>query len=365
MSKKLRVAVLFGGKSAEHEVSLQSAKNILDAIDRDKYEPVLIGIDKRGRWYLNEASKFLLAGDTPGLTKLNATHGEVALVPGEDRHQLMPRTGSDSLGQIDVVFPVLHGPMGEDGTVQGMLKLANIPFVGPGVLGSAIGMDKDVAKRLLRDAGIPTPRFRAWTRSEAEGMTFEQVSAELGAPVFVKPANMGSSVGIKKAHNQAEFDSAVQEAFSFDTKIVVEEAIVGRELECAVLGNDDPQASVAGEVKPTHEFYDYEAKYVDEHGAVLEIPAHVPSDLQEEIQRLALKTFKALACEGMARVDFFLRGDRELLVNEINTIPGFTKISMYPKLWEASGVSYQELLDRLISLALERFAREQRLRTSY
>ena len=365
MNKRLRVAVLFGGKSAEHEVSLQSARNILDAIDRDKYEPVLIGIDKRGRWCLNEASQFLLTGDTPGLTKLNAALGEVALVPGEDRHQLMPRAGGDSLGQIDVVFPVLHGPMGEDGTVQGMLKLANIPFVGPGVLGSAIGMDKDVAKRLLRDAGIPIPRFRAWTKSDSEGMTFERASKELGTPVFVKPANMGSSVGVMKANDAAGFDAAVLEAFSFDTKIVVEEAIVGRELECAVLGNDDPQASVAGEVKPTHEFYDYEAKYVDEHGAVLEIPASVGRKLQEEIQLLAIRTFRALTCEGMARVDFFLRGERELLVSEINTIPGFTRISMYPKLWEASGVTYAELIDRLIQLALERFGREQRLRTSY
>ena len=365
MNKRLRVAVLFGGKSAEHEVSLQSARNILDAIDRDKYEPVLIGIDKRGRWCLNEASQLLLTGDTPGLTKLNAALGEVALVPGEDRHQLMPRAGGDSLGQIDVVFPVLHGPMGEDGTVQGMLKLANIPFVGPGVLGSAIGMDKDVAKRLLRDAGIPIPRFRAWTKSDSEGMTFERASKELGTPVFVKPANMGSSVGVMKANDAAGFDAAVLEAFSFDTKIVVEEAIVGRELECAVLGNDDPQASVAGEVKPTHEFYDYEAKYVDEHGAVLEIPASVGRELQEEIQRLAIRTFRVLTCEGMARVDFFLRGERELLVSEINTIPGFTRISMYPKLWEASGVTYAELIDRLIQLALERFGREQRLRTSY
>ncbi len=365
MTAKIRILVLFGGKSAEHEVSLQSAKNIAEALDKSKYEVHLVGIDKGGRWHLDNPTALLGAGNPP-LRKLNAASGSsLALVPGGGHDQLVPAEGGKALGKIDVVFPVLHGPFGEDGTVQGLLKLANLPFVGPSVLGSAIAMDKDVAKRLMRDADISIPKFLAFDRVKPADVSFDVVKAQLGLPVFIKPANLGSSVGIHKASNETEFERGVADALSFDSKILVEEAVAGRELECAVLGNEDPIASVPGEVKPNDEFYTYKAKYIDENGAVLEIPAKLPPETTRRVQELAVRTFRALACEGMARVDFFLRPNGELLVSELNTIPGFTNNSMYPRLWEASGIPYAELLDRLIQLALERFQREQGLRTSY
>jgi D-alanine-D-alanine ligase len=264
---------------------------------------------------------------------------------------------------LDVIFPVLHGPFGEDGTVQGLLKLANIAFVGAGVLGSAVGMDKDVMKRLLRDAGIPIARFIAVSRYSSKQTGFDDVRGRLGLPLFVKPANLGSSVGIHKVSHRNQFERAVRDAFNYDNKILVEECINGREIECSVLGNDKPIASVPGEILPRHEFYSYEAKYLDENGAVLEIPAKLLPDTAERIRQLAIQTFSVLCCEGMARVDFFLRNGKEIIVNEINTIPGFTRISQYPKLWEATGISYTELIDRLIQLAIERFEREKRLKT--
>ncbi len=360
---KIRVGILFGGKSAEHEVSLQSAKNIVEAIDREKYEVVLIGIDKSGGWSLNDSPEFLLNSDDPSLIRLNPSAQNVALVPGNPDEKLVGISGQKGpLGPVDVVFPVLHGPFGEDGTVQGLLKLANVPFVGPGVLGSAAGMDKDVMKRLFREAGIPTPKFRSFNRHDE--IDFEITKEQLGVPMFVKPANMGSSVGVTKALDRADFDAAVKSAFQYDDKILVEENIDGREIECSVLGNDQPIASIPGEVIPRHDYYSYEAKYLDENGAVPEIPARLPKETVEEVQRLALKTFKTLCCEGMARVDFFLKGDSEVLVSELNTIPGFTKISMYPRLLKASGISYTELIDRLIQLALERYRREDKLKTS-
>ena len=360
--KKIRVGILFGGRSAEHEISLLSAKNIIDALDRNKYEPVLIGIDKLGRWLMNEPSRFLLNETNPKLIALNKANSEgVALAP-----QSAGRLTSLDHGRldttVDVVFPVLHGPFGEDGTIQGLLKLANVPFVGAGVLGSAIGMDKDVMKRLLREAGIPVPKFLVFGHNQRPD--FDAVSHTLGTPVFVKPANLGSSVGISKAGDKAGFDKAAAEAWRYDRKILVEAAIQGREIECAVLGNDDPIASLPGEIIPTHEFYDYDAKYVDENGARLEAPAKLPPETVKRVQDLAVRTFKTLNCEGMGRVDFFLQADGTLLVNEINTIPGFTKISMYPRLWGLSGISYTQLIDRLIQLAFERFEREQRLSTN-
>jgi D-alanine-D-alanine ligase len=273
-----------------------------------------------------------------------------------------------------VVFPILHGPYGEDGTVQGLLKLADIPFVGSGVLGSAVGMDKDVMKRLLRDAGIPVGAFLA-LRSHEPVPPYRELTEALGSPLFVKPANMGSSVGIGKVHTQEEYLPALRKAFLYDRKIVIEEYIKGRELECAVLGNEEPAASVPGEVIPRHEFYSYDAKYLDDQGAALVIPANLGEALTERVRRLAVKTFQVLGGEGLSRVDFFLReaggnggggedGRQEILVNEINTIPGFTRISMYPKLWEASGLSYTELITRLIELAIDRFRKEQRLASS-
>jgi D-alanine-D-alanine ligase len=369
---KIRVGILFGGKSAEHEVSLQSARNVYEALDRDRYEPVLIGIDKTGRWLLNDATRFLLNPEDPKRISLNPGGEPVALVPRGGGVLSGPGTLREA-GRVDVVFPILHGPFGEDGTVQGLLKLADIPFVGSSVLGSAAGMDKDVMKRLLRDAGIPVGRFLVFRSGEA-APSFNEVKETLGLPLFVKPANMGSSVGICKVHGEGEFYRAVAEAFQYDTKIILEEFIKGRELECAVLGNEEAAASVPGEVISSHEFYSYEAKYLDEKGAALIIPAELDEAIKKRIQELAIKTFRVLCCAGLSRVDFFLRdaedgaagsGEDRILVNEINTMPGFTRISMYPKLWEASGVGYTELISRLIELALERFEKEKALKVSY
>jgi D-alanine-D-alanine ligase len=357
---KLNVAILFGGKSAEHEVSLQSAKNVIEAIDKTKYKPILIGIDKTGQWLLNDNSQFLLNSENPKLIKLNSSSDEIALIP-QSSGEIINLSRPEAKQKIDVVFPILHGPFGEDGTVQGLLKLANVPFVGAGILGSAVGMDKDVMKRLLRDAGVPIAMFMAF--KSGDKIDFEAVVKTLGLPCFVKPANLGSSVGISKVKQLDEFAEAVTEAFKYDTKIIIERNINGREIECAVLGNDDPVASVPGEVIVNAEFYSYEAKYIDENGAILEIPAKLPGQTIKAIQALAIKTFKVLECEGLGRVDCFLKDDGQVIINEINTIPGFTAISMYPKLWEASGISYTELIDRLIQLAIERFDKEQKLIT--
>jgi len=362
MKKKIRVGILFGGKSAEHEVSLQSAKNVIDAIDKEKYEVVPIGISKNGQWVLGETQNLLLNSDNPKLITLNKSSDVIALAPQSDG-QIANLSTHQVDESVDVVFPILHGPFGEDGTVQGLLKLANIPFVGAGVLGSAIGMDKDVMKRLLRDAGIPSANFIVIKK--ASEVTFNDVENKLGMPVFIKPANMGSSVGVSKVENEEEFNNAIIEAFKYDSKILIEESIIGREIECSVLGNENPIASVPGEIMPSHEFYSYEAKYIDENGATLKIPAELTGEEKNKIQEMAIKVFKVLECEGLGRVDFFLEQNGELKVIEINTIPGFTKISMYPQLWEKSGVSYTELISKLIGLAIERFERESSLKTSF
>jgi D-alanine-D-alanine ligase len=372
MVKKINVGILFGGKSAEHEVSLQSARNVFDAINREKYCPILIGIDKNGRWLLNDESKFLLNADDPRRIRLNQAGESVALIPESGGVLSLVRGNSggadkddDGSRKIDVIFPILHGPFGEDGTVQGLLKLADLPFVGAGVLGSAVGMDKDIMKRLLRDGGIPIGAFIS-VQSHETVPDYARVAGKLGAPFFVKPANMGSSVGVSKVHNEGEYTAAVQDAFVYDRKIIMEEFIKGREIECAVLGNEEPRASVPGEVIASHEFYSYDAKYLDENGAALEIPARLPPETVREIQNLAIKTFRVLACEGLGRVDFFLRecGKPRILVNEINTMPGFTRISMYPKLWEATGISYAGLIDTAIELAIQRYHKEKMLRSS-
>ena len=361
--KKIRCAIIFGGKSAEHEVSLQSARNVFEAIDREKYEPILIGIDKTGRWLLSSSREYLINADDPKLISLNSSSSRITFAP-ESNGEISTVESLQSTGTIDVAFPILHGPMGEDGTVQGFLKLANIPFVGSSVLGSAVGMDKDVMKRILRDSGIPIGNFLAVVDG-SNVPRFTEVADLLGVPFFVKPANMGSSVGVSKVHDESTYEAAVSLAFSFDLKVVMEEFVEGREIECSVLGNRNPIASVIGEIKPSHDFYSYEAKYIDEKGAELEIPAVISEEVSIRAREIAIATFKALGAEGWGRVDMFLRPNGDVVVNEINTIPGFTKISMYPKLWEASGIGYTELIDRLIQLALERFEREKRLRTSY
>ena len=360
MKKKLRVALLFGGKSAEHEISLISARNIVEAMDQDKYEVIAIGIDKQGRWYLDEDAR-LLRSKEPSKVEFSDGKNAAAVLPGNTPTPMVRRSGA-GLGGVDVVFPILHGPFGEDGTVQGLLKLANVPFVGASVLGSAVGMDKDVMKRLLREAKIPTPNFLAFGRSDK--ISFAKVKRILGMPLFVKPANLGSSVGISKVTKPSQFSPAVKAAFRYDNKIIIEEFIRGREIECSVLGNENPIASLPGEIIVQHDFYSYDAKYLDEKGARLEIPARLPKRIVKNVREMALRVYRTLCCEGMARVDFFVRSNGRVLVNEINTIPGFTKISMYPKMWEASGISYSRLIDRLISLALERAHREKRLRTA-
>jgi len=353
MAERVRVALLFGGRSAEHDVSVMSARNVFRALDPARYETVPIGIDRAGAWRLCS-----LEGDAfPAAVPLSGPG--VALVPGGGgRLAILPETGAapDLARAVDVVFPVLHGPFGEDGTVQGLAEIAGVPYVGSGVMGSAAAMDKDVAKRLMRDSGLPNARFLCFVRGEAPA--FEKVAAELGRPLFVKPARMGSSVGVGKAATAEEFAAAVAEAFRHDRKILVEEYVRGREIECGVLEGEDGSliASPPGEIVPSnrHGFYTYEAKYLDDEGAAIKVPADLPREVSDKVRRLAIEAFRALSCEGLARVDFFLRDDGGLLVNEVNTLPGFTNISMYPKMFEAMGVSYPELVDRLIRHALAR-----------
>lgn len=359
--KKIRIGILFGGQSAEHEVSIRSAKNVYDALDKSKYEPILIGISKKGDWLTLTEQEFRKYNTLPSSNSeiknnviANLHHYEVgsALVVFQNPSEILNQVQDD--GNLDVVFPILHGPNGEDGTVQGMLKLFNIPFVGAGVLGSAVGMDKDVTKRLLRDGGLPIARFIVATETNKDQLSFVDIKKQLGLPFFVKPANLGSSVGVSKVHTEKDFGPAIEKAFKHDRKILIEEGINAREIECAVLGNNDLKSSILGEIIPHHEFYDYDAKYIDEDGAALSIPAKLTEKQTKEIQDMAIKTCEVLCVQGMARVDFFVdKMTEKIYVNEVNTIPGFTSISMYPKLWEASGLSYPELIDKLISLALE------------
>ena len=364
MKKRIRVGVLFGGRSGEHEVSLVSAASVIKALDRSKYDVVPIGITREGRWRLGrEALKLLpqvLDQGTPVIPSVDPQGPK--LVPLKAARNLLAQP------QVDVIFPVLHGTFGEDGTIQGLLELAGIPYVGAGVLGSAVGMDKDVMKRLFRDAGLPVVEWEVILRSEWEqnpAKLRKLIETRLGYPLFVKPANLGSSVGISKVHNRRELGPAIDLAAGYDRKIIVEKGLDAREIECSVLGNDSPQASVPGEIVPVNEFYDYEAKYVKE-GSELLIPAKLTRAGTRRVQTLALQAFRAVDCAGMARVDFLLdRPSGKLYVNEVNTIPGFTPISMYPKLWEASGLSYPALLDRLIKLALERHHEKQRTRYDY
>jgi D-alanine-D-alanine ligase len=353
MAKKLKVAILFGGRSAEHNISLLSAKNVIDAIDRDKFDPVLIGIDKSGKWHYNEGALKIVNAEDPRLVSLNQLNAPIMLSQNAGEHSLVSTTSHKTLSQVDVIFPVLHGTFGEDGSVQGLAKLANLPCVGCGILGSAIGMDKDVTKRLLRDADIGVADFVTLRRGFNQNMTYGEISKKLGHELFIKPANLGSSVGVSYVKNEKEFNKAVKVGFQYDPKVVVEEKLVGREIECAVMGNDDPQASTIGEVIPKSEWYSFESKYIDSDGAKCQIPASLDNETIIRAQKLAVRTYRLLECEGLTRVDMFLLKNGKLVVNEINTIPGFTKISMYPQLWEASGLSYRNLITKLINYAIE------------
>jgi D-alanine-D-alanine ligase len=369
--RKLTVAVLFGGRSGEHDVSLDSAASVLDAIDRARYEVLPIGITREGRW--------ITAGDALAALRSGLVNGDsrTAVLPGDptarglirlgEAAEASPATRAPVAERIDVVFPVLHGTYGEDGTVQGLLELAGLPYVGSGVLGSAVGMDKLTMKRLFQHAGLPLVPYLAvrkadWSARRAE--TLEQVADLLGFPLFVKPANLGSSVGISKAKGPAELAAAAALAFEYDRTVIVEEGLEVRELECGVLGNDDPEVSVVGEVVPKREFYDYQAKYTPGLADVV-IPASVSHDTAESLRGMARRAFQAIDAAGLARVDFFLeKRSGRVYVSEINTMPGFTRTSMYPKLWAASGVPYPALVDRLIGLALERAAEKRSLRTA-
>ena len=359
--KKVRLALVFGGRSAEHEISVASATSVLAALDPERFDVTLFGIDREGRWLRLPALPAASAGSSP-LPAVAAGAGEAVTLAGEDGEQaLVSEDGAHE--PVDVVFPVLHGPYGEDGTIQGMLELAGVPYVGAGVLASAVGMDKAVAKVLFAAAGLSVAPYVIVREHEWEDdREHVEAGAEaLGLPLFVKPARLGSSVGVSKVKHLDELATAVEHAMSFDTKVLIEASIEGaREIECAVLGNDDPVASVPGEVVPSHEFYSYEAKYLDDEGAALAIPADLPEGVTRRIQAMAVEAFRALDCEGMARVDFFYREPDAIVVNEVNTIPGFTRISMYPKLWEASGLPYADLLDRLVDLALERHDRTRK-----
>jgi D-alanine-D-alanine ligase len=380
---KRRVAVLFGGRSSEHEISLRSALTIMSAMDRDKYEIVPIGIDHDGQWYLENDALRVLADASPNLRALSAGDTPVTLLPHPDNRSLViapssasgnlgviARTGGVAAGPIDVFFPVLHGTYGEDGTVQGLLELAGIPYVGAGVLASAVGMDKDVQKRLLRAARVPVVDYHALELHDwQEYPTLARsLARELGYPVFVKPNAIGSSIGVSKVRRAAELDAALKDAFQYDRKALIEASCVGREFEVAVLGNHRPEATLPGEVivKGKHDFYSYESKYLDPNGSETRIPAALPKPIAKKISTIAARAFKALSLRGMARVDFLASRDlRKIYVNEVNTIPGFTSISMYPKLWGASGLPLPKLIDRLIELALEEHRERATLKTNY
>lgn len=369
---KLRVGVIFGGRSGEHEISLISARSVMEAMDPDRYEIVPIGITPDGLWVMGESAVALLNGSFPGATAAGVR--PAALLADPSRQALLELAPAEQGEQVltslplDVVFPVLHGPYGEDGTIQGLLELANLPYVGAGVLASAVAMDKAVAKAVFRAYGLPVVPYwvikrQGWEEDPAG--TVAEIERAIGYDCFVKPACLGSSVGITKAHHRAELEKALRVAAAYDRKIIVEKAVPAREIEVSVLGNDAPMASVPGEIVPCREFYDYRAKYIEGRSELL-IPAPLSDALAERIRELAVRAYTAIDCAGMARVDFLL--DRETLepyVNEVNTIPGFTSISMYPKLWEASGIPYAELIDRLIDLALERHVDKNRSRTRY
>ncbi len=361
---KQRVGIVFGGKSAEHEVSLQSAKNIVDAIDKSRFDVVLLGIDKQGQWHVNDASQYLLNADDPAHIALNPSEISVATVPGVIHGQLINAGNAQTLAQIDVVFPIVHGTLGEDGSLQGMLRMANLPFVGSDVLGSAICMDKDISKRLLRDAGLAVTPFMTLTRATAARTGFAEVRSKLGLPLFVKPANQGSSVGVSKVSDDAGYKAAIELALDFDEKVLVESAVSGREIECAVLGNEDAIASGCGEIVVRSGFYSYDSKYIDDQAAQVVVPANISLEASERIRALAVEAFQVLGCSGLARVDVFLTDSGEVLINEINSLPGFTRISMYPKLWQATGMTYSELVSRLIELALEKHKARQALKIS-
>jgi D-alanine-D-alanine ligase len=358
-----KVGIIFGGKSAEHEVSINSAKNIFKALDKNLFEPTLIGISKQGSWY------FVSSGDSFDQLKaindkdLPAGFTAASLICENGQAKLLKIKNSEKIA-LDVAFPILHGTYGEDGTIQGLFKMMNLAFVGCDVIASCVGMDKDFMKRILRDAKLPIADFMLLQQGQATD--FSAIKSKLGLPFFIKPANAGSSVGVHKIKSEQDFDIKLKDAFQFDYKVLAEKYIQGREIECSVMGpNLNPKASNPGEVIPTHDFYSYEAKYLDDNGAKLKIPAELSKKEIETIQKLAIETYQCLGCDGLARVDFFLTADGYAIINEINTMPGFTKISMYPKMWEATGIGYTNLITELIQLGIQKHGRDQKLNTNF
>ena len=369
MNTKLNLGLFLGGRSCEHEVSVVSARSVLEAIDREKYNVYLVGIDKTGHWHLGrEIDHLIKAKEVRSLPSYEQDQGQVSL-DLYDQGNLTTIRQETTVPKLDVVFPVLHGPFGEDGTIQGVFEMAGIPYVGCGVAASAVAMDKALAKQVFAAAGIPQSRSTVVTRIEWGQLADElltRVGEKLGFPMFVKPANMGSSVGVSKARDRASAIESINDAFQYDNKIIIEQSMENcQEVECAVLGNQDPAASVVGEIVPGAEFYDYQTKYIDDKAETL-IPARIPDEAAERVRKLSIRAFKAINGAGLSRVDFFVHKEtREVYLNEINTLPGFTPISMYPQLWAASGVPYGELIDRLVSLAVNAHQDKKRLKRAF
>lgn len=359
---KINVALLMGGKSAEHEVSLRSAHNVYQAMDKSRFDVSIVGIDKSGIWRQYPQNQYVLFPDDPNQTQLPEGGLEVYL---QSRNGQTWLKSTESQTVIDVIFPVMHGNYGEDGVLQGILRGHEVAFVGADVLASAVGMDKEIAKKLWRDAGIPIANFVTIHQHKQDQYSFEYVTEKLGTPIFVKPANAGSSVGVHKVTTAEEWKHALADAFQYDRKILVEEAIVGREVEVSVLGNEHPKASVVGEIVAQQEFYSYDAKYINADGAKLVIPAEISEKASQLIRETAILAYETIQVEGLSRVDFFLKPDDTLVINEINTMPGFTKISMYPKMWEAAGLAYTDLITELIQLAQDRHVRQKMLKTTH
>jgi len=357
---KLKVGILFGGRSPEHKISLLSASNVIERIDRSKFDVVLLPIDKDGTWYIQNELSVVHPGDAKNITLTNL-EDKVILSQNTGEHSIISLISGKEIAKIDVLYPILHGINGEDGSIQGLAKVAGIPCVGCGILSSSACMDKDITKRLLRDANIPNANFLTLRKGYNDELSYYHVSKKLGEQLYIKPANLGSSVGVSLVKNEDQYNDAIRLAFQYDHKVIVEERIIGKEIECAVLGNLDPKASVIGEILPKTEWYTFENKYVDDDGAGLEIPAKISDELSEKARKLAVETYRTLDCSGLARVDMFLKEDGTILVNEVNTIPGFTSISMYPKLWNATNLDYENLISKLIFHAVEKYKSEDAL----
>ncbi len=363
MSGKLKVGIVYGGRSPEHNISLLSAYNVVGNIDRSKYEPVLLAIDKEGTWHYGGDQMDISNPTDAASVSLPEFDNIVYISQNAHERAVIDKDTGKVITKIDVLYPILHGAYGEDGAIQGLAKVAGLPCVGCGILGSSAGMDKDVTKRLLRDAGIGIAKFVTLRKGYNEHLTFSEISKTLGEELFIKPANLGSSVGVSYVDNEEDFNNAVASGFLYDPKVIVEEKINGREIECAVLGNENPKPSTIGEILPKTEWYTFENKYIDDDGAGLAIPADIGEEQTKKAQQIAIDTYINLECSGLTRVDMFLKSDGEIIVNEVNTLPGFTKISMYPKLWSHSGIEYQTLITTLIDLAISKFDDEQKLKT--